>query len=356
MRKFFVLCGAILLVWCWGVQQTFAAVSPVLSRVIEGAKREGRVSVTLHPSLAGRGVERLRRSVAEKYGVDLQIDYTPVTSYPEHLAKAITEHKMGAAPSNDLMILSDGTLVKAVAAGITEKIDWKPLLAEGTPAQVIQFDGNAVSEHTNHYGIVYNPTVISPREAPSSLKDLANPKWRGKVVIHPYTTIWLNFAYVLGIDKTLSTMREIMKNDPVVDTYASGLTRYMAGEYPILLTASSFYWEAKKKGVPGQWISPETSLSTVHAVYVSKGARHPNAAKLLAVLLASPEGNKLMLEEAGAGSVFYPGNFEHDIDQADRKLGLKVYTIQQVPGLLDFMVSEKGAQTEREIGQILKGR
>ncbi|MBI3015041.1 MAG: extracellular solute-binding protein [Candidatus Tectomicrobia bacterium] len=310
----------------------------------------------LHASLYGKGIERLRRGVAEKYGVDLQIDYTPVRSYPEHLVKAITEHKTGAAPTFDLMILSDATLARAVAAGITEKVDWKPLLAEGTPPQVIQFDGNALSEHTNHYGFVYNPNVISAQEAPKSLKDLANPKWRGKIAIHPYTTIYLNFAYVLGIDKTLSTLREIMKNDPVVDTYATGLTRYMAGEYPILLTASSFYWEAKKKGVPAQWVSPDISLSTVHAVYVAKGARRPNAAKLLAVFLASPEGDKYMIEEAGAGSVFYPGNFEHDIDQADRKLGLKVYAVQQVPGLLDFMLSEKGAQTEREIGQILKGQ
>src|SRR3990172_5513805 len=256
MRKVLVFWGAILLAWCWGGAQAFGAVSPALSRVIEGAKKEGRVAMILHSTLYGKGIERLRRSVAEKYGVDLQIDYTPSGSYPVTLAKAITEYKTGGAPSNDLLVLADASLAKATAAGITEKVDWKPLLAEGTPPQVIQFDGNALSTHTNHFGLVFNPSVISPQEAPKSLKDLANPKWRGKIVMYSYTSNYLGYAYVLGIDKTLSTMREIMKNDPVVDTYASGLTRYMAGEYPILLTASSFYWEAKKKGVLGPGGAP----------------------------------------------------------------------------------------------------
>jgi len=356
MRRVFVVWGLILLAWCWGGVQAYGAVSPALSRVIEGAKKEGQVAVTLHPSLAGKGIERLRRSIAEKYGVDLQIDYTPSASYPVSLSKAITEVKTGAPPSNDLIVFADATLAKAVAAGITEKMDWKPLLAAGTPPQVIQFDGNAVSEHTNHFGLVYNPSAIPPQEAPKSFKDLANPKWRGKMAMYSYTSTYLAYSFILGVDKNLSTMREIMKNEPVVDIYARGLTRYMAGEYPILLTSSNFYWEAKKKGVPTQWVSPDISLNTVHAVCILKGARHPNAAKLIAVFLASPDGNKYMIEEAGSGSLYYPGNIEHDLDQEDRRLGLKAYSIQQVPGLLDFMFSEKGVQTDQEIGRILKGR
>ena len=355
-RKVFVVWGAILLAWCWGGVQAFGAVSPALSRVIEGAKKEGRVSVILSTPLYGKGIDRLRRSIAEKYGVNLQIDYTPTASYPVSLAKAIMEKKTGTAPSNDLMILSDATLAKAVAIGITEKVDWKPLLAEGTPSEVIQFDGNALSVYTSHYGIIYNPTVISPQEAPRSLKDLANPKWRGKIAIHSYPSVYLNIGYVLGIDKTLSTMREMMKNEPVVDLYPRGLTRYMAGEYPILFTISSYLVQTKKKGVPSQWVSPEISMSTVHSVLVTKGALHPNAAKLVTAFLAGPDGNKVMLEEAEMGSAFYRGNFEHDIDQEDRKLGLKVYYVKDVPGLLDFAVSEKGGQAEQEVGRILKGR
>jgi len=355
MRKVFVVCGAILLAWCWGGVQAFGAVSPALSQVIEGAKKEERVAVILHSTLYGKGVERLRRSIAEKYGADLQIDYTPSGSYPITLAKIITEQKTGAVPSNDLLVLADATLAKGVAAGIAEKVDWKPLLAEGTPPQAIQFDGKALSTHTNHFGLVYNPSVISPQEAPKSFKDLANPKWRGKILMYSYTSTYVGYSFILGVDKNLSTMRGIMKNEPVVDTYPRGLTRYMAGEYPILLTASTFFLEAKAKGVPAQWVSPEISLNTIHSVVVTKGARHPNAAKLVAVYLASPDGQKLMYEEVRAGNMFYPGNIEHDIDREDRRLGLKVYSIQQVPGLLDYLLSEKGAQTEREIGQILKG-
>ena len=109
-------------------------------------------------------------------------------------------------------------------------------------------------------------------------------------------------------------------------------------------------------GVPAQWNSLDVSFSTIHAAVVLKGARHPNAAKLVALYLASPEGHKLMLAEAGEGSVFYPGNFEQEIVQEDRRRGLKVYNLLEWPGSLDFVLSPKGAQVEQEMGRILRGR
>lgn len=356
MRKFLLLSVLTLLALAWGGAQSFGASSAALSRIIEGAKQEGQVAVTLDSKLAGKGIERLKKSIAERYGVNLQIDYAPVGSYPERLAKAITELKAGAAPSFDLMVFSDGIMSRAVSAGVGEKMDWKPLLDEGTPPEVIQFDGYALSTHTGHIGLIYNPAVIPPQDAPKSLKDLANPKWKGKLLVYSYTSSLLDYAFVLGVDKTLATLREIMKNNPVVDIYARNFTRFMAGEYPIVLISSEFLPDTQRKGVPARWVSPDISYIRIHSVMVTKGARNPNAAKLVAVYLSGPEGRKFMFEEAGAGSAFYPGNFENDIDQEDRKLGLQVFNLLKSPGALDFATSEKGKQVDREIGKILQGR
>ncbi len=335
---------------------SFAAQSGSLVTIVEGAKKERTVSIRLHPGLAGKGIERLKQSVNQRYGINLQIAYAPSSSYPQALAKAIFEKKAGAPPPYDLLPFADAELAQAVAAAIAEKVDWKPLLAPGTPPQVIQFDGYAISTHTNHIGLVYNPAVVSSQHVPATLKDLANPKWRGKLIVFPYTPIYLSYAIVLGVDSTLATLREIMKNEPTVEIYARGVTRYMAGEYPLLLTSSGFYTQIQRKGVPAQWTSLDISRWTTHSVIVLKGARHPNAAKLVAIYLASPEGHKLMLEEAGEGSVFYPGNFEQEIVQQDRRRGLKVYNLLDWPGSLDFVLSPRGAQVEQEMGRILRGR
>lgn len=330
--------------------------SGLLAPIIEGAKKEGTVSVTLHGGLAGKGIERLKQGIAARYGVNLQIAYVPVISYPQNLAKAIFEHQAGTPPSFDLLTFADAILAKAISAGLAEKIDWKPLLAPGTPPQIIQFDGYAISCHTDHIGLVYNPAVISAQEAPKTLKDLANPKWRGKIILFPYTSLYLGYAIVLGVEQTLSQLREIKKNNPTVEVFSRSLTRYMAGEYPLLLTASGFFADIKKQKIPAEWNSLDVSLWTTHSVMVSKGARHPNAAKLVALYLTSPEGRKLMLEQADVGSIFYPGNLEQDIDQTDRRRGLKVYNPSEWPGSLDFILSPKGAQVEQQIGRILRGR
>ncbi len=355
-KKVLVLFGVAVMAWVCGRTSALAADSGLLASIVEGAKKEGSVSVTLHGGLAGKGIERLKRGVAERYGVNLQMAYVPAISYPQNLAKAIFEHKAGAPPSFDLLTFADAILAKAVSAGIAEKIDWKPLLAPGTPPQVIQFDGYAISSHTDHVGLVYNPAVISAQESPKTLRDLGNPKWRGKIILFPYTSLYLGYAIVMGTDPTLAALRDIKKNDPTVEVFSRSLTRYMAGEYPLLLTASGFFADIKKQKIPAQWNSLDISLWTTHSVVVSKGARHPNAAKLVALYLASPEGRRLMLEEADAGSIFYPGNLEQEIAQEDRRRGLKVYNPAEWPGSLDFILSPKGAQVEQQIGRILRGR
>jgi ABC-type Fe3+ transport system substrate-binding protein len=100
----------------------------------------------------------------------------------------------------------------------------------------------------------------------------------------------------------------------------------------------------------------DVSFSTTHFAIVMKGAKHPNAAKLVAIYLAGPEGHKLMLEEAGEGSLFYPGDVEQEIAQEDRRRGLKMYNPTTWPGAMDLLLSQKGAQTEQEIGRILRSR
>lgn len=355
-RKFLVISATAIMAWLACAAAAAAADSSLLASIVAGAKKEETVSATLHGGLAGKGIERLKRGVAERYGVNLQISYVPVISYPQNLAKAIFEHQAGAPPSFDLLTFADAILSKAVSAGIAEKVDWKPLLAPGTPPQVIQLDSYALSVHTDHVGLAWNPAVISAPDAPKTLQDLANPRWRGKIMLFPYTSLYLGYALVLGVDQTLGVLRQIMKNDPTVEVFSRGLTRYLAGEYPLLLTASGFYADIKKKGRPVQWSSLDVSLWTTHSVMVAKGARHPNAAKLVALYLASPEGHQLMLEEANAGSLFYPGNLEQEINQDDRRRGLKVYNPLEWPGSLDFILSPKGAQVEQEIGRILRSR
>ncbi|MBI4322432.1 MAG: extracellular solute-binding protein [Chloroflexi bacterium] len=325
--------------------------SPELTQLIEAAKKEGKASIKLH---SGVEAQPIREGIKRKFGIDLEIDASPSDSYPAAVAKAIAEYKAGTQPSYDLLPLSDSTAAQSINAAIVEKVNWAPLLIEGTPREVIQFDGYAISPYTGHIGMVYNPKVIPAAEAPKSFGDLTDPKWRGKIAAYNYATNYVNIAFVRGTDKTLADLRAFMKNNPVLEVYARGQTRFMANEYPILLTGSAIYGDVKQKGLPVEWVSPDFSWFSIHTMHVMKGSKQPNAAKLIALFLASPDGHKIY-NGSGRGSMFYPGNIEFDIHQQDAKLGLKQFNPQTWPGAMEFLLSDKGKQLEDEVGRILRG-
>ncbi|MBI4322409.1 MAG: extracellular solute-binding protein [Chloroflexi bacterium] len=327
------------------------AISPALAQVIEGAKKEGRVTVQLQ---SGVEAKLVREGIKKKYGVDLQIESQPSASYPAALAKALAEQKAGAVPSYDVLPLSDTTSVEAARANLAEKVDWEPLLAQGTPREMIQLDGYGVSVFNNHVGMVYNPKVVPPAESPKSFTDLGNPKWRGKIAAFNYANQYLLYAFVRGVDRTLAEFRAFMKNSPPMEVYANGATRYMSGEYPIIFSTSTYYLEAQKAGVPAEWASLDVSWVTTAMFHAIKGAKNPNAAKLFIVFLASPEGHKIY-NDSGRGSMFYPGSVEFKINELDVKAGLPIYVPIKWPGAMDFYLSEKGQQAMDEISRIMKG-
>ncbi|MBI4322439.1 MAG: hypothetical protein HY675_28430 [Chloroflexi bacterium] len=156
------------------------------------------------------------------------------------------------------------------------------------------------------------------------------------------------------MDRILADLRAIVKNNPVIEVYARGRTRYLTGEYPILLTQSSSILDAKKGNVPAVWVSLEMGYLQNHHVMLRKGTANSNAAKLLAVFLASPDGHAI-LNSTGRGSMLYPGNVEFDIHQQDVKAGLRTLNFDESREAVEFSLSEKGQQIEKEIGDILKG-
>ena len=112
---------------------------------------------------------------------------------------------------------------------------------------------------------------------------------------------------------------------------------------------------AKDKGMPAAWQSMEISEVQNFSFSVRKGAKHPNAAKLVALYLASPQGAKFTLEESGAGNMYYPGNYEHDIAVQDKKQGIREVFPEKDPKIIKFKRSEEYRRLEKELKLILAG-
>jgi ABC-type Fe3+ transport system substrate-binding protein len=300
---------------------------------------------------------RLEKEIKEKYGVDLKIKFSPAAQFGRMVTDVIMEQKAGAAPSVELLSVSNH-IATLNQAGALEVVDWKPLLSKETNPNVVHetpLMRGSIIFSTGHLGLMYNPEKVKPGEVPKTLADLANPKWKGRGGLQDGTSSWLRWSLILGKDKVLASLRAIMQNGAIQGRYIDLLNRYLIGEITWCTLASQFYRTALDKGMPAAWQSLDFSDVLENNLGVVKGARHPNAAKLVALYLVSPGGAKFTLEEGGTGNYHYPGNFESDIRQQDQKQGLREVLGDRSAEILEFINSKEGAQLDKEVKLILQG-
>lgn len=357
MRKVLVSVSLAVGYLLGGVLFADAAPAGPLADVIEGAKKEGTVSAKLLSTLSEKSMVRVEKEIKEKYGVDLKIKFLPATQFGRLVTEVIMEQKAGAVPSVDLVIASNhiATLNQENAL---EQVDWKPLLIKEINPNVVHENPlmrGAIIFSTSHLGLMYNPEKIKPGEVPKTLADLADPKWKGRGGLQDGTSSWLRWSHLLGKDKVLASLRAIMKNGAIKGPYIDLLNRYLLGELMWCTIGSQFYKTARDKGMPAAWQSIDIADIQEYSLALVKGARHPNAAKLVSLYLAGPGGAKFTLEEGGAGNLHYPGNFEHDIRVQDQKQGLREIFGERQTDILKFINSKEGDQLDKEIKLILQG-
>ena len=325
----------------------------LLARLAESARSEGVVDVALQSSLTPRGVTAVQELIRGKYGFDLKINYSPTRSYPKIQAQAHTEHKAGAPPSFDLITGGESHIFELAEEGAVERVDWGSLLPANTPSEIVVFGGGGLVANTAFVGLLYNSKTVPPQEAPASLKDLANPKWRGKALIPPYTSTWMTQAIPLGRQPSLSMLDAIMKNGAVVAEWPTAVSRFTLGEYPLVaLISETFAHQLRSRGVSVGFKPLDTPYLSQHIVAVRTRARHLNAAKLLAAFLASPEALKIWQEIASNPNYYYRGKSLFDLGPEWQGIRPWFWSAER----LRYKSTPEVEAWEREIGNLLMGK
>jgi ABC-type Fe3+ transport system substrate-binding protein len=359
-RGILLLVGAVLLVLALTALPLAGVYAGPLDQVIEGAKKEGTVSVMLSAIFPPESMKRLGSEIRGKYGVDLDIKMTPSTSMSRNLAQVITEYKTGATPTYDLMNLSDIYIIDANKAGVFQKLDWAPLISKDTNPEAIMkhpaLRGSLII-YTAHRVLMYNSKKIAPNEAPKTLAELASPKWHGegKVGIMQYTGSWTVRAFIMGKEKTMSEVRTILRNKGIKARYPDLLNRFLIDEIKLAIVSAPYLQMARDKGIPVGSEHLDYADMQNFPVIVMKDAQHPNAAKLVAIYLASPEGARFTSEVGGGANRLYPGNYEHDLAQQAKKRGIPAHSLSSFPGLVEFNLSKEWRKWRKEMKLVLQG-
>lgn len=147
------------------------------------------------------------------------------------------------------------------------------------------------------YGLLYNTNLVSASAAPKALTDLANPTWSGKMTYaDPYRmsqsgTTFATYFYVMGNTSWTQLMNQIKANNPTYTSSGSAaLQAVIAGKFSLTFAAYSDYITSKASGAPVGWTFLNPSAYSSFVAFESKGAAHPNSAKLFIEWLESEDG------------------------------------------------------------------
>lgn len=175
----------------------------------------------------------------------------------------------------------------------------------------------------------FNTKLIPPNTAPRTLKDLSDPKWKGKMAITSTSTgvRWIGNALETQGREFIDKMAE--QEISVQDMAPAALINLVgSGEIPLSPTIfDANVTIAKQKGSPVEWRPLEPVVTTVgSAALMAKGA-NPHAALLFIDYLLSKEGQQLIMK----GGLWSPRDDIGTTDQKFKKSYLdEKYSLEEI--------------------------
>jgi iron(III) transport system substrate-binding protein len=155
-----------------------------------------------------------------------------------------------------------------------------------------------IGHYETYNSLGFNTSLIPPAEAPKAMKDLLNPKWKGKMSIVSTTTgtRWIGSTLeAMGLEFLEKMAEQDVKVQNMSGAALAGLV--VSGEVPLSPTIfDANITQAKQKGAPVEWRPLEPVVTTVAYSGLIVKAPHPHAALLFLDYLHSREGQQLIMK------------------------------------------------------------
>jgi len=261
--------------------------TPKVKELYEAAKKEGQVIIW---GTQRREVEWIPAAFGKVFpGIDVQF-----LGDNDIAVKAIAEARAGRHQVDVYQNSLTGTL-PVVQRDLLAVPDWSPF---GVDKRNIAFDGKMAYTSNIVYTIAYNTKSIKEADVPKNWADMLDERYKGKGASSTFLLPRLigGLGLVWGDDKALQFTRDIVAKMNLLLTRApresllqSGERLYAFGEIDSLVRAVT------AEGLPVSQSVPEPVVVGQFGANVMKNAPHPNAARLLAGFLATPDGKRARL-------------------------------------------------------------
>ena len=264
--------------------------------LVAAAKKEGTV-VWYSGMIVNQVLRPLSEGFERKYpGIKVQASRMPSG---DAALKIINEARAGK-PQADVW---DGTAVafRLQEAGVVEP--FKPASASAYPASLKDSGGEWTALNTYVMTPAINTEMVKPEDAPKTLQDLLDPRWKGKIAWTTDPTMSGPPGFIgmvlttMGQEKGMEYLRKLAQQK-IVNVPASQrvvLDQLIGGQYPLaLMTFNHHSVISGKQGAPVRWLPMTPSVEVPNPTGLVRNAPHPNAGKLLLDYILSDEGQEVM--------------------------------------------------------------
>ncbi len=307
--------GLLTVLGCFLVVALVLAGSAVQAQadLVGAAKKEGKVVV--YGSMETDVFEVIQKIFEGKYGV--QVEYWRAASN-RVTDRVLTETRAGR-PQFDVVLTNRSPMLIMKRAGVFTK--YTSPSYDAFPENTRDRDGTlSPSYRVVVVSALFNTKMVKPEDAPKTLNDLLDPKWKGKVVMpdptqHTTTAVWLaNLQKVLGAQHR-SFVERLAGQVGLVESFIPSVQKVIVGEFPVGISYIKYVHIFGQEGAPLDYARLNPVLAEAHHVGLGAKAVHPNAAKLFIDTFTSRLG---LLALARAGEfVLVPGVYP-PIKDADK--------------------------------------
>lgn len=261
------------------------------------------------------------------------------------LANALLEEV--ANPVADVFITTELFTIQSLAAQDVFQ-SYLPAEADQLPTEFIGSGQTWIGLTRRVRVIMYNSELVSAQEAPKSIFELTNAKWKGQIAAAGSTNGSMQaqiatMRQLIGEQATQEWLKGLLANDV---TFFGGHTDVRkavgSGEFKIGLVNHYYFYLQQAEGSPVGIVFPDQGegeiglITNATAAGVVKGAPNLTAARAFMDFLISPEGQKLFAEL----NYEYPLRAGVPLRQGVQPLeGLRLAAVDVAKAALDFDVT-----------------
>jgi iron(III) transport system substrate-binding protein len=208
------------------------------------------------------------------------------------------------------------------------RLDQQGLLLRDLPPEALAYPEELrgstwIATDLQYMTYSWNTNLVRPDEAPRQLEDLADPRWRNRIIAEPRDIeLLVALTRKLGSEeRAVEVLRRIAANDVEFHRGHSELTEMLSsGQAAVCATCYAHQYPPRiRRGAPLDFMRTE-AIGSILATGVFKDAPRPYAAMLWHRWTASEEGQRAYVEGGRNGA--HPNLPANDSGRPDRVIAL----------------------------------